>query len=154
MCLHCNGWTDDEIRAKRLRDIETHGWSITYVEADDDEVAFAYTIGLTRYHGHPELLVSGLDPDLTVELLNGFGIEVRRGIRFSPGDLVQGQGLHRYQLAWIDDRSELVDAQQTYASEAGLVPGLQIIYSDRNGHWPWECGGTLAQPLFGTPLNQ
>jgi Domain of unknown function (DUF4262) len=154
MCLQCNGWTDEEIRAKRFRDIETHGWSITYVEADQSNAAFAYTIGLTRFHGHPELLVSGLDQNLTVDMLNSIGHEVRRGTRFTAGDLVLGQGDNRYQFAWVDDRSELVDAQQTYASEAGFVPALQIIYSDERGHWPWECGGTLSQPLFGTPLNQ
>jgi hypothetical protein len=154
MCMHCDGWTDEEIRAKRLRDIETHGWSITYVEADEEEVAFAYTVGLTRYHGHPELLVSGLDQRRTTEILNSFGAEVRRGSRFAQGDLVQGHGEKRFQFVWVEDRSELVDAQETYASDAGLVPALQIIYSDGNGHWPWECGGTLSQPLFGTPLQQ
>lgn len=141
------GWTDEEIRATRLRNIEAHGWSITYVEADD-EVAFAYTIGLTRYHGHPELLVSGLDQNKTFEMLNGFGDEVRRRTRYSQGDLVNGHGKGRFQLTVVDDPRELVDAQQTYASEVvGLVPGLQIIYSDGNGHWPWESGGTLSQPF-------
>jgi Domain of unknown function (DUF4262) len=154
MCMHCDGWTDEEIRAKRLHDIESHGWSITYVEADDEEVAFAYTIGLTRYHGHPELLVSGLDQSKTVTMLNSFGDEVRRGTRYSPGDLVNGHGRVRFQFAVVDDPRELVDAQETYASAVGLVPGLQIIYSDGNGHWPWECGGTLSQPLFGTPQHQ
>jgi hypothetical protein len=154
MCTHCGGWTEEEIRTMRLRDIEIHGWSITYVEADEDEAAFAYTVGLTRYHGHPELLVSGLDQLMTAEILNSFGSEVRRGNRFTGGDLVHGHGDHRYQFAWVEDRNDLVDAQDTYASEAGLVPALQIIYSDRSGHWPWECGGTLSQPLFGAPMQQ
>jgi hypothetical protein len=153
MCLRCNGLTEEEILASRLQLIQTYGWSITYVAADEDEAAFAYTIGLTRFHGHPELLVSGLDQPSSGGLLNELGGQVRSGVRFEHGDLIQ-EGQHRFQFVQVEDPRELIDAQETYASRAGLVPGLQVIYSDPRGHWPWECGGILSQPLFGTPPHR
>jgi hypothetical protein len=154
MCLKCQGWTDEEIRQERLRKIERHGWSVTAVTGDGTTTAFAYTVGLTRFHGHPELLVAGLPPDTAGQLLNGLATQIRTGKRYAAGNVLVKSNGHRWQFIPVDDPTQLVDAQETYASEAGLVPGLQVIWSDHDGHWPWQPGwthGVGSQPLYGRP---
>ena len=154
MCLKCQGWTDDEIRQDRLRTIERHGWSVTSVSGDGTTAAFAYTIGLTRFHGHPELLTAGLPHSTAAQLLNGLAEQIRGGKRYAAGNVLIKPNGHRWQFIPVDDPTQLVDAQETYASEAGLVPGLQVIWSDHDGHWPWQPGwthGLARQPLYGRP---
>jgi uncharacterized protein DUF4262 len=154
MCLKCQGWSDEEIRADRLRTIERHGWSVTTVLGDGTTTAFAYTVGLTRYHGHPELLVSGLRTATAGRFLNGLAEQIRGGKRYAAGQLLTKPSGHRWQFVPVDDPTRLVDAQETYASEAGLVPGLQVIWSDHDGHWPWHpdwTHGEGTQPLYGRP---
>ena len=157
MCLKCQGWTDEQIRQERVKTIERHGWSVTTVTGDGTTAAFAYTIGLTRYHGHPELLVSGLPPTVAGQFLNGFGEQVRTGARYAGGNILTKANGHRWQFVPVDDPSLLVNAQETYQSEAGPVPGLQVVWSDHEGHWPWHpqwIEGDGTQPLFGQPARE
>lgn len=84
-----------------------HGWQVLAVsddgpcscpdhEADDhhddssDEPAFAYTVGLGHRRGHPELLMSGLDPQLMHRALNDVAARVMKGRRLAPGDVLEG----------------------------------------------------------------
>ena len=155
MCLKCEGWTDEEIRQKSRRDIELHGWGYVHVEGGDAG-CFTYTVGLTRFHGHPELVVTGLGAYQATTLLGDLAGEIRCGFRLAAGDLLPEQccEVHRLQLVGVDDPRRLVQAQEIYASSAGLVPALQVVYTDDRGHWPWDrgwAGDPWAQPLFGLP---
>jgi Domain of unknown function (DUF4262) len=77
MCDHPGSTIDDylaEIRAK----IRRRGWTVQYVE--DDQVPYAYTVGLTR-RGLPEFLMTGISPQRAARLLGGVaesaaGVEV------------------------------------------------------------------------------
>ena len=157
MCLKCQGWTDEQIFQARLQTIERHGWAVTSVSGDGTTVGFAYTIGLTRYHGHPELLVTGLTHAGAGPFLNGLAEQIRAGKRYAAGNILTKPNGHRWQFVPVDDPTELVDAQDTYESEAGLVPGLQVIWSDHDGRWPWHpawAHGNGTQPLFGRPPRE
>jgi hypothetical protein len=157
MCLKCQGWTDEEIWQKRLQTIERHGWAVTAVTGDGTSVTFAYTIGLTRYHGHPELLVTGMPQATAGKFLNSLAEQVRAGTRYAAGNILTKANGRRWQFVPVDDPSQLVDAQETYQSEAGPVPGLQVIWSDPEGHWPWAPGwngGGGIQPLYGRPPRE
>jgi Domain of unknown function (DUF4262) len=155
--MRCKGWTENEIRDWYLQKIQTHGWAVVAVGADGDDAAFAYTLGLTRFHGHPELLVSGMNSRDAAVVLNEFGDLVGQGLRFAPGQLILRDDGHRFQLIPVDDPAQLVEAQELYSSENGPVPALQVVYSNHEGHWPWDRrwrGGHLAQPLFGAPAHR
>jgi Domain of unknown function (DUF4262) len=113
-------------------------------------------VGLTRFHGHPEL-VTGLDHRATGALLNGLGREVRAGRRLSAGEVQEGEGGRRYQFVQVADPRRLVHAQEMYADVAGPVPALQVVHSTGSGRWPWDRdypGGRRAQPLHGRPLHR
>jgi len=158
MCMRCNGMSEETVMESYRQTIQTHGWVVIAVQGDGDEAAFAYTLGLTRFHGHPEMLVSGLDQSVAGVLLNDFGAEVRLGIDFVAGQRGFGLDQRRLQLVQVDEPAVLVEAQKLYASEAGLVPALQVVYTDAMGRWPWELSGRggprPAQSLFGRPIHR
>jgi hypothetical protein len=155
MCLICQGRTREEVLALQKEHIEQFGWSIVVVEGNRTQAPFAYTIGLTRFHGHPELLVTGLDQSSTGSILNQLGSEVKSGRRFSAGYLVEREDGRLLQFLRVTNPRRLLHAQDMYAGPAGLVPALQVVYSTPEGRWPWQRGwpgGRRSQPLFGTPL--
>jgi hypothetical protein len=135
--------------------IEQFGWSIVAVEAEPAHAPFAYTVGLTRFHGHPELLVTGLDPASTAMLLNQLSLEVRAGRRFHAGQFIDQDDGRLIHFVQVHNPRRLLHAQDMYASQAGLVPALQAVYSTPEGFWPWQRGwpgGRRSQPLFGKPI--
>lgn len=100
--------TDDSYDEQDRRVIDTvlkQGWQVMMVaegagcddpehhehpSADDDGgPAFAYTIGLGHRAGHPELLMSGLDPHLMHRCLNGVARRIMDGLRLEPGDALE-----------------------------------------------------------------
>lgn len=154
MCLRCDGMTAEEVRQQQLADIGRHGWTVVAVEAGDGVPSFGYTVGLTRYHGHPELVVSGLWPEPTAELLDELGALVRGGAVLTAGGSVETEDDERYQLLRVSDPRRLVVAQEIYASTAGPVPALQVAWTNDDGFWPWEPAWTTRrreQQLFGRP---
>ena len=61
MCMKCDGWSDEEIHQWYLDTIDRQGWAVCAVGAGAATPPFAYTVGLTRFHDHPELVMSGVD---------------------------------------------------------------------------------------------
>lgn len=157
MCAICQGQTPEEFRAVQREHINQFGWSIMAVEGDQVQAPFAYTVGLTRFHGHPELLVSGLDEFSSGPLLNALGEEVRAGRRHEAGQLVGLDDGRLLQFVRVNNPRRLLHAQDIYASEAGLVPALQVVHSTVEGLWPWQRGwpgGRGRQPLYGRPRHR
>ena len=73
---------DAEHHAHPVHDHQGH-------EVDDSVPAFAYTVGLGHRCGHPELLISGLDPTLMHRVLNDVARRVMLGRRLVPGDVLE-----------------------------------------------------------------
>lgn len=156
MCAGCLGRGMGGRFQRYLHRIATIGWAVAHVEADAEGAGFSHTVGLTRFHGHPELLVSGLAPEDAERLLAELAVAVRDGSWLTAGARFDADSGHRIQLADVANPRRLEDAQAVYGGEAGLVPGLQIIWSDQSGHWPWDPawpGTRYDQPLFGLPLH-
>ncbi|WP_298805857.1 DUF4262 domain-containing protein [uncultured Pseudokineococcus sp.] len=155
MCLVCDGWTLDEVLAMHLRRVEEHGWSHQSVEADTTGPSFSYTIGLTREDGHPEVLVSGLDPDVACGVLHAVVDHVRSGNRITAGTEVDLGHDDVWRVVRVRRPQRLVTAQEVFATpgHAGLVPALQLVWPDHAGLWPWELpwrDARRVQELFGT----
>jgi hypothetical protein len=111
---------------------------------------------MTRHHGHPELLASGLPPREAGALLADLVERVRAGERLTAGDVLAPDGEYRLQLVRVADPGQLDHAQAIYATPRTPVPALQVVWSDESGHWPWQPGwvGRVSdQPLFGLPLR-
>ncbi len=147
-------WLEEWRARSHLDRIEEVGWAVCTEPGDGFEPPYAYTVGLTRYHGHPEVIVSGVDACGGMEYLDGIGARVRAGEQFRWGDTVtlgQGHGV----LLPVDQPERLTQAQATYAPPQGPpVPALQLVVSDDAGRMPWEQGWRgWPQVLYGTPRS-
>lgn len=139
---------------RHLDRIDSVGWAVEAVPGDGFDLPYAYTVGLTRYHGHPEVLVSGVGRCGALEYLDAVGERIRAGERFRFGDELR-LGRERAVLLAVDQPERLEQAQVVYARPGGrLVPALQLVLSDGRGRMPWEPRwGGWPQALFGTPRS-
>ncbi|MEU4421840.1 DUF4262 domain-containing protein [Actinoplanes sp. NPDC024001] len=115
-----------------------------------------YTIGLTG-HGHPELILFGLPPDISQPALRAVASEVIAGRRaFTPGqyadDVLEG---HQVQLVAVTEPDRhLPVAAQFYAVTGAAVEALQIVWPDRYHRWPWQPGTRVDDmPVLGRPAS-
>lgn len=140
-------------------DVACHGWHVCIIAADDVGPAFAYSIGLSKSFGHPEIIVFGLDDgklggDLH-QLVNAVGELVKAGHSFGPGSRVDGI------LAGCPCEFRAVDRRH-YETHFGCgcwfnggpdFSALQLVWPDSLGHFPWdnsfETGFREVQPLLG-----
>lgn len=123
----------DDVRSK----IDTYGWAVRNVSDPDPAKCLSYTIGLTA-HGHPEVVMTGLPPEVGTAFLNIVGeIVVREGGRFAAGEatteLADGPAMP---VLAVLDTSDLTAVHAIY----GDVPALQIVWTDSAGRLPWEAG--------------
>jgi hypothetical protein len=117
--------------------IDTYGWAIRNVAAADPQECLSYTVGLTA-HDHPEVVMTGLPPEVGTAFLNIVGeIVVREGRRFQAGEatdeLADGRSMPVIQ---VTDMSGLAAVRAIYDD----ATALQIIWTDSGGRLPWEPG--------------
>ena len=129
----------------------TDDWLATTVALDGyhvvaippgDVPALAYTVGLWRSAGHPELAVSGLEPPVAAQLLHLLAAEVARGARFAPGDRPAGfpPGVG-FLFRGIDAGTAAVHLRLAARfHQPGGFAALQTLWHDLDGRFPDEPG--------------
>ena len=134
--------------ARVRRDIDRRGWTTAEgcVIVGDDHVATDYTVGLTRHHGHPEVVVVGGSYAESRRLIARLAHEVACAERFEPC-LLEIDGA-RYALLRVDDPQHLWLAHLLYARDGVPVSALQLVAPDEQGLFPWE-GGSGGELLLG-----
>lgn len=115
--------------------ITRHGWAVRNVADPDPAKCISYTVGLTA-HGHPEVTMTGLPPEVGTAFLNIVGeIVVRENGRFTAGEatseLANGSPMP---VLTVLDKSDLTAVAEIY----GDVPALQIVWTDSRGSLPWD----------------
>src|SRR5438046_9199701 len=75
---------DDHDR-KLLSDIQQVGWHVLHITPDETGPAYSFTVGLYYSFGHPELIVMGLAPSLSHQVLNLAVINIAAGEAFQAG---------------------------------------------------------------------
>jgi hypothetical protein len=121
--------------------IDACGWAVVRIDAEAQEPAYAYSVGLHSTFAHPEVIVFGLDLDVLHRIVNTIGEAVKTGERFEVGD-ADDRVLEGYRCAF---REVAAAAESAYMgiliSYCGHeVPALQCIWPDREGRFPWQVG--------------
>ena len=142
-------YTDKELVA----DVDQHHWVVLKI-TPDRAPEYAYSVGLAKSFGHPELVVVGLDDETMQELINDIGDAIESGRSFKDGD-VSPDFLEGYDVTFRGVPSHLHAAQFAWAERyyaEGDFTVLQVVYPDRNRRWPWDAGVDPGlkreQPLF------
>ncbi len=139
MCAMCDGQTAADFMADVVDDIRCVGWAVIAVEDGQGRHVRTYTAGLTRYHGHPEIVVSGADFTTAHRVVDALAEIVRGGRRLRAGDEVDAaEAGRRCVMVRVAVPARLAVAQALYASGRAPVPALQAVWADERGRWPWE----------------
>ena len=132
--------------------IARDGVSLQFVPQPTPLESCWYTVGLTG-HGHPELILFGLPPDIsrpTLYALAGDLIAGRREIAAGrrADDVVDG---HQVEFVAVDEPDRhLPAAAQFYAGAEVPLRALQIVWPDRYHRWPWQTGTRVSDmPVLG-----
>jgi hypothetical protein len=136
----------DHAEKKIVDDVARVGWSVMTVaplaDSDDPEEWFAYTIGLQKTFGWPEIICFGLATDAMVTILNNSVDEIRsRGLVPTPGmELTEVLNNHPARLVTNDSIPfNYLGFANWFAAHAGMSEPpakLQLIWPDKNGHFP------------------
>lgn len=131
----------DSGEKKALADIEKFGCHIIHVIEEGDSPPFSYSVGITRASDAPEVVVIGLEREISHFVVNEYNRRVRDGERFAPGVFYLGfldafavvfEQVHRRHYReyfgwdlWLygDDRFDV----------------LQLVYPTTSGLWPWDA---------------
>lgn len=125
-----------------LQTLERHGWYVIKVGAGAEAAAFAYSLGLFKTFGQPEVILFGLDLDTMHTLINDVGEAVRKGRRFAAGDscdeLLDGYTCTFRSVSPAHLRDNMTYTQWFYGHDE--FPAVQLVWPDRNGKFPWDDG--------------
>jgi hypothetical protein len=149
-------WLDQE-DAHLATVIRQCRWAVQYVGPGDapEEPAFGYTVGLFGL-GHPELVVVGLGPGDTHDLIDEVAALVAGGCVLVDGQLLSWDGGPGPLFVEVcpNPGEVLFAANRFYRRPAEYsVPAYQLTWAHRDGTFPWEPGhpcGPACQPRPGT----
>lgn len=131
--------------------IAEHGWAVRHVVDPDPARCLSYTVGLTA-HLHPEVVMTGLPPQVAHTFLNVAGhVVCRQHGHFAAGEdtpvLAEGRA---FPVIAVTDTSGLVAVAELY----GEVRAVQVVWTDSRGNAPWDpayANPPGSQPLLGPP---
>ena len=139
--------------------IAKYGWQVSMIESDGYSPSIAYTIGLTKSYGHPELIIIGLGTQLMGELLNIAGDRIKNGQRMQL-DKVYDDFINGYNCKFIPMHKEYYSDYLGYGIwfNKGLdFEVYQLVWPNKNGEFPWDKGNDddfdLRQPLLDRKTN-
>jgi hypothetical protein len=141
--------TEEARERKLVSDIEDVGWHVIMIPEDDEGPSFAYSIGLYRTFGHPEIIIFGLDLDLMNLMINLIGEEIRQGRRFADGESASGI-LEGYEVRFLHVVRRHYPEHFGYAHwyyKGDDFPALQCVWPDRQGLFPTDAGYAETLPV-------
>ncbi|MGN7721853.1 DUF4262 domain-containing protein [Chitinophaga sp. 22620] len=150
-----NDPSGQEARQAILANIEKFGCHLVQIETDGYLPGFVYTIGLFKEFGHPEIICFGLKPAVMASILNHACDLVKKGENLTINRPYTGF-LQGFEIQFLEvDKAYYPD----YVGYAGWFydmtfdfPLLQLIWPDKQQHFPWEPGFNpdwkFKQPLL------
>jgi hypothetical protein len=130
----------DEQDRKIEENIERFGCSVMHIAAENELPPFAFSVGITRTCGVPEVVVIGLKEPIAHSVVNEYNRRVRAGTEFRPGERYAGF------IEGFDVLAQKVDKAfygEYFGYNLWLYGGphfevVQLVYPNTSGVWPWE----------------
>jgi Domain of unknown function (DUF4262) len=138
--------------------VSEHGWAISGRHGDEAAPPWAFSVGMWLTCQAPELVLCGLSVENAAAIINAIGARVADGADYSPGDVLDDVcpaplAFRQVDPGWRATGGLLSVANAFY----GMVrpPYLQVVWSDREGRFPWDQGHqssrSRTQPLLWLP---
>jgi hypothetical protein len=153
----------NKVELNIIEHVERVGWSIMKVgpraDSDDPQEWFAYTIGLPKSFGWPEMICFGLSLDLMGTLLNDAVAECRERNAVPVAGLRLSNIIKNADVKFIDgDRIPLsyLNSARWFAEHSraeGALKRLQMLWPDKNGAFPGEAECEEGVRAAQTPLE-
>jgi len=151
--------------ARFLEVIDKYGWHVMSVsprvDFDDAQEWFSYSTGLFMRFQHPEIILCGLDSDVSTRIINTIGDELKSGRKFNLdtecSDIFAGDVKCRFRAVHSSRYAEYVGwAMWFYEGEH--FPLWQCFWPDKSGRYPWDegCNHSIVelQPLLYKPSKK
>ena len=134
---------ESEYDKNLLKTLESVGWHNVHISEEGNTPAFAFSIGHFYKSNHPEVIVVGLKPEISQQLLNIVAIKVVGAkIRIEPykkyTDMTEGLSLVFIPVSLDHYGKYLGYANWFYGSMSKPYPALQMVWPDKAGIFPWE----------------
>lgn len=127
---------------KTNSDIEKYGLTVIMIKATDYLPSLAYSIGLWKKFGHPELISFGLSTETLHSIINLAADIVKSGQKLQTGktysDFFESG---KAECLTVDKRN--ISDYFGYAIDfydTSDFPALQLVWTDRNDRFPWDKG--------------
>jgi hypothetical protein len=138
----------DDYPRDLIHNIETYGFQVTSVfDPKGKAPNFAYSIGIQKTTGQPEMIVFGMRPRIAHYLISTYFEQVKAGQHFAPNR--QQSGFSKKFPIFIQPVSRRKCNQYMAGADGFYGPlgyqAVQLIYPDKHGRWPWS---TNAEPNF------
>lgn len=133
---------EDASEQKAHDDIATFGLHIISVTEEGDLPPFAYSIGIEKSLGLPELIVIGLNPSVAGNVLNACYDLMKDGTVFVPGTLIDGllEGEFTCIVGAVDpEHLRPYMGWAVWFHQGTQFRALQIIYPSTLNIFPWEA---------------
>jgi hypothetical protein len=130
-----------EAEKQILNDVEKHGFHVALFNGDGYSPSFAYTIGLFKSYGYPELICFGLSHDLmhsmfwTAKAL--FDTQPTPDHTSGHADFLEGYDVRLQPVDKVRYRDYFGYGGWFY--DSWNFPALQIVWPDKEAHFPWEA---------------
>lgn len=151
----------ERIEAQVRAAIAAQGYHVVLVQAEGDEPAYGFTVGLWSTHRHPEVVSFGVDDGSHAgtmhHMLDLLAERVVAGERFHDGERVEDV-IERYRCAVRAVHPARISEYLDFAARihgGASFDCVQLVWPDAGGRFPWEEGfdRTLLrlQPLLDAP---
>lgn len=142
----------DPVEERLLSDVQTFGWHVVRVLSEGETPGWAYTVGLSKTFGHPEIVLFGLPPTVAHIVLNTAGTAVAHGTTFAL-DTPYDDFLEEYACVFRPVQERWTGPFVSWTRALGASPSvLQLFWPDRDHHLPWEADAPtwlqVSQPLL------
>ena len=157
----------NKFQADHLKFIEEEGVSILCVAPrtgdEDGGPSWTYSIGLWQQYQHPEVLIMGLDFEVSASLINWFNRSIRdEARRFNAGtshdDVLNGDYVCYFEAIpqssfcdWFAGASWFYDGDTEFEA-------VQMIWPDQNYLYPWQAAASESfkalQPIISSLPNR
>jgi hypothetical protein len=124
---------------------ETNGYAIVTNMSSGDLPNYAFTVGLEKTFGHPELCIAGLAPEVMRTLLIDAAQLVKFGDTFEGGSRHYGL-LDGYPVAICELEGGSTEVKRLFEAASAVygldmnIRVLQLYMPDASGLFPWEAG--------------